>query len=75
MEAGQGGAGGFSPVLIYEGDKLLGSICYNMFEVPREGEYGIEHVEIYNQLMLGAHVNWNNEYRTVTESETHGTAT
>lgn len=74
-EAGQGGAGGFSPVLIYEDDKLLGSICYNIFEVPREGEYGIEHVAIYNQLMLGAHVNWNNEYRTVTESETHGTAT
>lgn len=74
-EAGLGGAGGFSPVLIYEGDKLLGSICYNTFEVPQEGEYGIEHVAIYNQLMLGAHVNWNNEYHPVTESETKCTAT
>lgn len=75
QEADQGGAGGFSPVLIYEGDNLLGSICYNTFEVPREGEYGIEHVAIYNQLMLGAHVNWNNEYQPVTESETTCTAT
>ncbi len=75
QEAEQGGAGGFSPVLIYEGDKLLGSICYNTFEIPQEGEYGIEHVAIYNQLMLGAHVNWNNEYQPVTESETTCTAT
>lgn len=30
---------------------------------------------IYNQLMLGAHVNWNNEYHPVTESETKCTAT
>lgn len=74
-EARLGGAGGFSPVLIYEGDQLLGSICYNTFEVPREGEYGIEYVAIYNQLMLGAHNNWNNEYQVVTESEAAGTAT
>ncbi|MDE7203671.1 MAG: M56 family metallopeptidase [Lachnospiraceae bacterium] len=74
-DANKGGAGGFSPVLIYEGDQLLGSICYNTFEVPQEGEYGIEHVAIYNQLMLGAHVNWNNEYQTVMESETKCTAT
>lgn len=74
-EARLGGAGGFSPVLIYEGDQLLGSICYNTFEVPREGEYGIEYVAIYNQLMLGAHNNWNNEYQVVTESETACTAT
>lgn len=74
-EARLGGAGGFSPVLIYEGDQLLGSICYNTFEVPREGEYGIEYVAIYNQLMLGAHNNWNNEYQVVTESGTACTAT
>lgn len=74
-EAEQGGAGGFSPVLIYEGDKLLGSICYNTFEVPQEGEYGIEYVAIYNQLMLGAHVNWNFDYQPVKESETTCTAT
>ncbi len=74
-EAEQGGAGGFSPVLIYEGDKFLGSICYNTFEVPQEGEYGIEYVAIYNQLMLGAHVNWNNEYQPIIESETICTAT
>ena len=74
-EAEQGGAGGFSSVLLYEGDKLLGSICYNTFEVPQEGEYGIEYVAIYNQLMLGAHVNWNNEYQPVIESETTCTAT
>ncbi len=73
-EAGLGGAGGFCPVLIYEGSKLLGSICYNTFEVPREGEYGIEYVAIYNQLMLGAQVNWNNDYQPVTESETKCTA-
>lgn len=74
-DANRGGAGGFSPVLIYEGDQLPGSICYNTFGVPQEGEYGIEHVAIYNQLMLGAHVNWNNEYQTVMESEAKCTAT
>ena len=74
-EAQEGGAGGFSPVLLYEGKRLVGSISYNTFEVPKEGEYGIEHVAIYNQLMLGAHVNWNNDYQPVTESESKCTAT
>ncbi|MDE6221860.1 MAG: M56 family metallopeptidase [Lachnospiraceae bacterium] len=73
-EAYLGGAGGFCPVLVYEGDKLLGSICYNTFEVPQEGEYGIEYVAIYNQLMLGAQVNWNNNYQPVAENETNCTA-
>lgn len=73
--AKEGGAGGFSPVLLYEGKRLVGSISYNTFEVPKEGEYGIEHVAIYNQLMLGAHVNWNNDYQPVIESEMKCTAT
>ena len=53
---------GFTPLWLYQGEERAGSIAYNTFEVypdvPPEGFYRM----VYNQLMLGSVINWDNEY-------------
>lgn len=55
----------FTPLWLYQGEEYAGSIAYNIFElypdVPPEGFYRM----VYNQLMLGSVVSWDNDYRVV----------
>ena len=52
----------FTPLWLYQGEEYAGSIGYNTFEiypdVPEETFYRM----VYNQLMLGSVINWDNEY-------------
>lgn len=52
----------FTPLWLYQGEEYAGSIAYNTFEVypdvPEESFYRM----VYNQLMLGSVLNWDNEY-------------
>ena len=55
----------FTPLWLYQGEEYAGSIAYNTFEiypdVPPENFYRM----VYNQLMLGSVLNWDNEYTVV----------
>lgn len=55
----------FTPLWLYQGEEYAGSIAYNTFEiypdVPPENFYRM----VYNQLMLGSVINWDNEYTVV----------
>lgn len=55
----------FTPLWLYQGEEYAGSIGYNTFEVypdvPPENFYRM----VYNQLMLGSVVNWDNDYTVV----------
>ncbi len=55
----------FTPLYLYQGEEYAGSIAYNTFEVypdvPPENFYRM----VYNQLMLGSVVNWDNDYTVV----------
>ena len=65
----------FTPLWLYQGEEYAGSIAYNTFEiypdVPEEGFYRM----VYNQLMLGSVLNWDNEYRVVRDLGTGEVAT
>lgn len=63
----------WSPVGIYQDDKLIGNIGYNTFEYYPEA--GDNPVAVYNQLMLGSGINWNNGYTPVKQSDTLNIAT
>ncbi len=55
----------FTPLWLYQGEEYAGSIAYNTFEiypdVPPENFYRM----VYNQLMLGSVLNWDNDYTVV----------
>lgn len=55
----------FTPLWLYQGDEYAGSIGFNTFEVypdvPPENFYRM----VYNQLMLGSVLNWDNSYTVV----------
>lgn len=65
----------FTPLWLYQGEEYAGSIAYNTFEiypdVPEEGFYRM----VYNQLMLGSVLNWDNEYRVVRDLGSEEVAT
>ncbi len=65
----------FAAVLVYADGEPVGTISYCDFEpyedVPPENYYRA----VYNQLMLGSMVNWDNEYTPVVETENACTAT
>lgn len=65
----------FAAVLVYADGEPVGTISYSDFEpyenVPPEDYYRA----VYNQLMLGSMVNWDNEYTPVVETENACTAT
>lgn len=67
--------GGFSPVDILNGDKTVGSIDYNVFELYEGTTDENFYRSVYNQLMLGSVVSWDNDYSPVKEDETSCTAT
>lgn len=55
----------FTPLWLYQGDEYAGSIGYNTFEVypdvPPDDFYRM----VYNQLMLGSVISWDNDYTVV----------
>lgn len=60
---------------IYNDDTVIGSVGYMTFEIsPGTNEENF-HRMIYNQLMLGSVINWDNDYTPVTMTETACTAT
>ncbi len=65
----------FTPLWLYQGEEYAGSIGYNTFElypdVPEEGFYRM----VYNQLMLGSVLNWDNDYTVIRELDTGNVAT
>lgn len=65
----------FTPLWLYQGEEYAGSIGYNTFEiypdVPEETFYRM----VYNQLMLGSTLSWDNDYRVVRELEAGAVAT
>lgn len=74
-EEERGPSFGFTPLWLYQGEEYAGSIQYNTFEiypdVPADGFYRM----VYNQLMLGSGVNWDNDYTVVGETDTGTVAT
>lgn len=66
---------GFSPVNIMDGDKAVGSIDYNIFELYEDTTPDNFYRSVYNQLMLGSVVNWDNDYTPVKEDGTSCCAT
>lgn len=66
---------GFTPMEIYSGKEQAGVVSFNVFEqmegVPEDRFYRM----VYNQLMLGATVNWDNGYTPVAGTDTACTAT
>ncbi|MDR1060535.1 MAG: hypothetical protein LBL83_04835 [Clostridiales bacterium] len=63
----------WSPVGIYKDHALVGSIGYNAFVYYPEA--GDNPVAVYNELMRGSVVNWNNDYAPVKKSAALNTAT
>ena len=65
----------FRSLWLYQGEEYAGSIGYNTFEiypdVPEETFYRM----VYNQLMLGSTLSWDNDYRVVRELEAGAVAT
>lgn len=66
---------GFTPLWLYQGEEYAGSIGFNTFElypdVPPENFYRM----VYNQLMLGSGVNWDNDYKVASQWESGCSAT
>lgn len=65
----------YAPVAIYRGDEQIGTISYCDFELYEGTTAENFYRSVYNQLMLGSMVNWDNEYTPVTQTETTCTAT
>ena len=63
----------YSPVDIYLQNKKIGYVGNWSYEIPNGKE--LSYVSIYNQIMLGAHYNWNNEYTPIKNTELTCTAT
>lgn len=68
-------AAGFSAVDIVEGEKLIGEISYNTFEISEDATDENFYRSVYNQLMLGSITTWDNEYTPVKEDNNSCNAT
>ena len=58
---------GFTPVFLFDGEKLEATAAYNTFQLYEDTTDENFYRSVYNQLMLGAHYNWNYEYTPVRE--------
>lgn len=58
---------GFTPVYLFDGEKLEATAAYNTFQLYEDTTDENFYRSVYNQLMLGAHYNWNYEYTPVRE--------
>lgn len=55
----------FTPLWLYQGEEYAGSIGFNTFEIYPDATPENYYRMVYNQLMLGSVVNWDNDYTVV----------
>ncbi|MDO5603458.1 MAG: hypothetical protein Q4G07_11895 [Oscillospiraceae bacterium] len=73
--SGDEAAAGFSAVDIVEGEKHIGEISYNTFELSEDATDENFYRSVYNQLMLSSIATWDNEYTPVKEDDNSCSAT
>lgn len=66
---------GFSTVAVYDHDKYVCSISYNTFTSNKNTNEENFYRYVYNQLMLGSIVTWDNNYTVVKKDDNSSTAT
>ena len=64
----------FTPVYLYHGDSLAATVGFNTFELYPDATPENYHRMVYNQLMLGAGYNWDNDYTVLSDDGTACTA-
>lgn len=65
----------FTPVYMFSGETYMGYIGYNTFELYEGTTEDNFYRSVYNQLMLGSAVSWDNDYVPVKETENSCCAT
>ena len=64
----------FTPILLYDGEELAATVGFNTFELYPDTTPENFHRMVYNQLMLGSGVNWDNDYTVLSDDGTACTA-
>ena len=60
----------FTPVWLCDGDEVMAEVGFNVFELYPDATPENFHRMVYNQLMLGAGANWDNDYTVLTDDGT-----